>query len=180
MSAPWYVAFCKPRGEAVGEANLQRQGYATYLPRLVGERRRAGKWVACVEPLFPRYLFLQPRDAGHSLAPVRSTLGVCGLVRFGMQPAVVPAALIEELRAAEAEARAEGEGGHPAGARSHPRCRELFTPGATVKFMTGPFAGLAGIYGKASGADRAIVLLELLGRMQDVTVERDWIVPAAA
>ncbi len=173
MSAPWYAVFCKPRGEATAEANLQRQGYATYLPRITAERRRAGKWVACVEPLFPRYLFLRPRDAAHSLAPVRSTLGVTGLVRFGLQPAVVPAALIAELRACEAAALA----GKDAAKLPH---HELFAPGTVVKFMTGPFAGLEGIFGKASGADRAIVLLELLGRMQDVTVERDWIVPAAA
>ena len=173
MSAPWYAVFCKPRGEETAEANLMRQGYATYLPRLRSEKRRAGKWVACVEPLFPRYLFLRPRDASHSLAPVRSTLGVTGLVRFGMQPAVVADALIEELRACEAAAGA-GNASEPL------RCKELFAPGAAVKFMTGPFAGLEGIFGKASGAERVIVLLELLGRTQNVTVERDWIVPAAA
>jgi len=177
VSAHWYAVFCKPRGEATAEANLLRQGYATYLPRMVSERRKAGKWVASSEPLFPRYLFLQPRDAGHSLAPVRSTLGVTGLVRFGMQPAVVPAALIEELRACEAAASGDGAMSGVAGQQTR---RELFAPGALVKFMSGPFAGLEGIFGKASGAQRAIVLLELLGRMQDVSVERDWIVPAAA
>ena len=177
MSAHWYAVFCKPRGEATAEANLLRQGYNIYLPRLVSERRKAGKWVPSTEPLFPRYLFLQPRDATHSLAPVRSTLGVTGLVRFGVQPAVVPAALIEELRACEAA----GSGGQDAnGVGGQQTRRELFAPGAQVKFMTGPFAGLEGIFSKASGAQRVIVLLELLGRMQDVTVARDWIVPAAA
>ncbi len=171
MSAPWYAVFCKPRGEATAEINLLRQGYITYLPRLRSERRRAGKWVECVEPLFPRYLFLRPRDAAHSLAPVRSTLGVTGLVRFGVQPAVVPPALIEQLRASEAAA---GE------VPGQPARSDLFAPGAAVKFMSGPFAGLEGIFGKANGTERVIVLLEILGRMQDVDVERDWIVPAAA
>ena len=176
MSAHWYAVFCKPRGEATAEANLLRQGYSVYLPRLASERRKAGKWVASSEPLFPRYLFLQPRDATHSLAPVRSTLGVTGLVRFGAQPAVVPAALIEELRACEAAA-AEGAASNTSPAL---RRREPFAPGAQVKFMSGPFAGLEGIFSEASGAERALVLLDLLGRMQQVSVERDWIVPAAA
>ncbi len=177
MNAPWYAVFCKPRGEVTAEANLLRQGYSTYLPRVLSERRRAGKWVACAEPLFPRYLFLAPRDAAHSLAPVRSTLGVTGLVRFGLKPAVVPAALIEELRACEAAARGEQGASGVAGQQTR---REFFAPGAAVRFMTGPFAGLEGIFGTASGAQRVIVLLELLGRTQDVSVERDWIVPAAA
>ncbi len=43
MNAPWYAVFCKPRGEATAEANLLRQGYNIYLPRLVSERRKAGK-----------------------------------------------------------------------------------------------------------------------------------------
>ena len=177
MSAHWYVVFCKPRGESTAEANLLRQGYSVYLPRLASERRKAGKWVASSEPLFPRYLFLQPRDAAHSLAPVRSTLGVTGLVRFGVQPAVVPAALIEELRACEAAGSGDGAASVAPG---QPTRRELFAPGAQVKFMTGPFAGLEGIFSEASGAERALVLLDLLGRMQQVSVERDWIVPAAA
>ncbi len=177
MSTSWYAVFCKPRGEALAEANLSRQGYATYLPRVASERRKAGKWVASTEPLFPRYLFLSPRDDGHSLAPVRSTPGVTGLVRFGVQPAVVPAELIAELRACEAAA----SGAQAAsGVAARQARRELFAPGALVKFMSGPFTGLEGVFGKASGAQRAIVLLELLGRMQDVSVERDWIVPAAA
>jgi transcriptional antiterminator RfaH len=95
----WYTVFCKPHGEKTAETNLENQGYAVYLPRLLTSRRRAGKWVKRIEPLFPRYLFLRPRDARQSLAPVRSTLGVTSLVRFGGQPAVVPDVVVDALRA---------------------------------------------------------------------------------
>ena len=85
----WYAALCKPRQEMVAEANLANQGFAVYLPRLKNRHRRAGRWVDRVEPLFPRYLFVAAGLESQSLAPIRSTRGVSGLVRFGGQPATV-------------------------------------------------------------------------------------------
>lgn len=163
----WYTVFCKPRGEQTAEANLDNQGYTVYLPRLLTQKRRAGKWVDLIEPLFPRYLFLKPRNAAQSLAPVRSTLGVANVVRFGMQPALVSDGLIEDLRAREDSV---------AGLRVH---RNAFKLGDTVKFMDGPFFGLEAIFSKETGAERVIVLLQLLGKMNSLTVDRRWLAPAA-
>jgi len=36
----WYTVFCKPCGEKTAETNLENQGYAVYLPRLLTQRRR--------------------------------------------------------------------------------------------------------------------------------------------
>ncbi|MDP1717305.1 MAG: transcription/translation regulatory transformer protein RfaH [Burkholderiales bacterium] len=163
----WYIVFCKPRGEELAVTHLENQGYAVYLPRLLGRHRRLGKWVERIEPLFPRYLFLRPRDETQSLAPVRSTFGVTGLVRFGGQPAVVPDALIEELRARQ-----------DAAAGMHVQ-RTLFQPGAPVKFVDGPFTGLEGVFSQETGEERVIVLLEMLGKMNRLKVDRDWLLPAA-
>jgi len=98
MSA-WYAVMCKPRQEALAEANLANQGYKVFLPRLSTQTRRAGKWLETIEPLFPRYLFVSPKDDRQSLAPVRSTLGVASLVKFGSRPASVPSEVVESLRA---------------------------------------------------------------------------------
>ncbi len=163
----WYTVFCKQRGEETAEANLGNQGYTVYLPRLLTQHRRAGKWVDRLDPLFPRYLFLQPRDAAQSLAPVRSTLGAVGLVRFGGQPATMSNALIEELRA-----RLDPATG------MHAR-RTVFKPGTIVKFVEGPFSGLEGIFSKETGEERVIVLLDMLGKMNSLRVNRDWLVLAA-
>ena len=162
----WYAALCKPRREALAEANLVNQGYRVYLPRLATQRRRDGKWVDTMEPLFPRYLFVRAGNERHSLAPVRSTLGVSDLVRFGGQPATIPEAVVESLRAkldssTEASAR-----------------RSLFKPGAKVEFRAGPFTGLDGAFDVEAGADRVFVLLEFLGKINKVKVCRDWLVPA--
>ena len=165
--SPWHAALCKPRREALAEANLLKQGYRVYLPRLATQRRRAGHWVDSVEPLFPRYLFVAASNERQSLAPVRSTLGVSGLVRFGGLPAVIPDAVVESLRTRQ-------EPGTGAFAR-----RSQFAPGARVEFRAGPFAGLEGVFEMEAGLERVYVLLELLGKLNKVRVARDWVVPVA-
>ena len=165
--SPWHAALCKPRREALAEANLLKQGYRVYLPRLATQRRRAGHWVDSVEPLFPRYLFVAASNERQSLAPVRSTLGVSGLVRFGGQPAVIPDAVVESLHARQDQAT---------GACAR---RSQFTPGARVEFRAGPFAGLEGVFEMEAGLERVYVLLELLGKLNKVRVTRDWVVPVA-
>src|SRR5512135_2806639 len=93
----WYAVCCKPRQEVVAEENLQRQGSHVYLPRIRIARRRGGHWTDVVEPLFPRYLFLQIDPNQRSTAPVRSTRGVADFVRFGGKPAVVPNEVVSTL-----------------------------------------------------------------------------------
>lgn len=166
MSA-WYAVFTKPRREALAEENLQRQGYSVCLPRLATQRRRNGKWIDAVEPLFPRYLFVAAGNECQSLAPVRSTLGVCGLVRFGGQLATVPEAVVEALRHRQ-------DPDTEACARRSP-----FRPGEGVEFRTGPFTGLKGIFDMEAGEERVYVLLDLLGKTNRMKVSRDWLVQAA-
>ncbi len=164
---PWYAVFCKPRQETVAEANLANQGYAVYLPRLTSARRRSGRWVDTVEPLFPRYLFVAAELEIQSLAPVRSTKGVSGLVRFGGEPAVVPEHLIAALRQRE-----------DAATGLHVYARPLFAPGDRVKLMQGPLAGLEGVFSAETGDLRVVVLMEMLGMLNRLEVSRDWVAAA--
>ena len=166
MSA-WYVLMCKPRREEVAEANLINQGYRVYLPRLATQRRRDGRWIDTVEPLFPRYLFVAAGREQQSFAAVRSTLGVSDMVRFGGQRAAIPETVVESLRARE-------EPGTGACAK-----RKVFQPGSAVRFRTGPFAGLDGVFNMEAGQGRAFILLEFLGKLNNVKVVRDWLIPAA-
>ncbi len=165
MSA-WYAVLCKPRREALAEANLLNQGYRVYLPRLATQRRRDGRWIDIVEPLFPRYLFITSGRAQQGFAPVRSTPGASGLVRFGGQAAAVPETVIDALRARQ-------DPGSGACAR-----RSVFQPGAAVEFRSGPFAGLEGVFEVEAGEDRVFVLLEFLGKVNKLKVSRDWLVAA--
>lgn len=164
----WYAVCCKPRQEAIAEENLLRQGFHVYLPRIRIRQRRRGQWLDAVEVLFPRYIFIRIDPMQRSTAPVRSTRGVVGLVRFGGQPAVVPDAVMDALLQRE-----------DAASGLHLDNRPLFSAGEAVKFVDGPLAGMEGVFTQQDGDKRVIVLLELLGKANKVRVSRDWIARAA-
>jgi transcriptional antiterminator RfaH len=164
----WYAVSCKPRQEAVAEDNLLRQGFHVYLPRIRIRQRRRRQWIDAVEVLFPRYIFIRVDPLRRSTATVRSTRGALGLVRFGGQPAVVPDAVMEALRRRE-----------DAASGLHEDQRPLFNAGEAVKLLDGPLAGMEGVFTEQDGDKRVIILLELLGKANKVTVSRDWIARAA-
>jgi len=166
----WYLVQTKPSNETLAETNLARQGYEVYLPRLLQPVRRNGRWRDRIVALFPRYLFLRLKVGNQPLAPVRSSVGVTSVVRFGFQYAVVPDRIVDSLRA-----------------RSDPKSGlhlmssgPLFTPGAKVRITTGPFDGLEGIFERSAGAERVDVLLRLLGQDTPVRVPAGFVVPLCA
>lgn len=162
----WYLVYCKPRQESVARENLARQGYETYLPFMREIRRRQGKRVPLIAPMFPRYLFIHLDNRTDNWAPIRSTLGVISLVRFGQTAAQVPDKLIGLLRSRE---DAQGLQILPA---------EEYKPGSRVRITQGGFAGYEGIFQAASGRDRVTVLLDVLGRKARTTVDSASIEPA--
>jgi len=164
----WYAVCCKPRQEAVAEENLLRQGYRVYLPRIRNTHHRRGQWIDVIEPLFPRYLFIRVDPALRSTAPVRSTRGAVGLVRFGGQPAVVPEEVIDTL--VQRETPDSG---------LHQDSRPLFCAGEAVRLAEGPLVGMEGVFIEEDGEKRVTVLLELLGKTNKIRIDRDWVVQAA-
>jgi len=148
----WYLVYTKPRQEDVARANLERQGYHVYLPRCHKKRRRSVGIAETIEPLFPRYLFIHLDTETDNWGPIRSTLGVASLVRFGRQPASVPAALISFLRSRE------GTDG------LHAWATPEFRAGDRVRVASGPMEGYEGILVAKSSRERVLVLLDILGK----------------
>ena len=97
MARAWYLVQSKPRNEMRALENLVRQGYETYLPLMEVERLQRGKLLKKMEPLFPRYLFLHLEEGNDNWGPIRSTMGVAGLVRFGQAYAVVSDDVLEAV-----------------------------------------------------------------------------------
>ena len=122
-----------------------------------------------IEPLFPRYLFLQMDVEVQSLAPVRSTVGVTDIVRFGAVYATVLDEVVQELMN-----RAEPETG------LHRLRTPLFERGVHVRVLEGPFSGLEGVFECCEGEERVLILLEVLGRQTRVRVPIDQVVPVYA
>ena len=145
----WYVVYTKPREEARARENLERQGHQCYLPELSLEKRRRGKVLPVTEPLFPRYLFIRCADelATAGWGSLRSTRGVVKLVAFGDGPCTVDDAFLNALQL-----------------RTERGPATLFAAGEVVTIAEGPFAGLEAIFQLKEGADRAAVLLDMLGQ----------------
>lgn len=161
FKAPWYVVFSKPRQEGVASRNLANQGYETWLPMLSGWQCSKGVWGRSESVMFPRYLFVRVGRPEQGLGPIRSTLGVTDLVRFGNAPAIVGDQVFAEIRKIEAEERLRPD------LRLSP-----FVAGESVNVVNGPLAGLQGIV-KQSAMMRISILVSLLGRENEVTVSPD-------
>lgn len=164
----WYVACCKPRQELVAQEHLERQGFLVYLPRIQLKKRKRARWVDVIEVLFPRYVFIRVDTNQKSIAPIRSTRGVVGLVSFGGLPAVVADEIVEAILRRE-----KPETG------LHQDCRPLFCLGEQIRVAEGPLAGMGGVFVEEDGEKRVVVLLELLGKANKVRVDRNLIVRAA-
>jgi len=164
-SRAWYLVYTKPLQEKVARENLARQDYEAYLPLIRNRRRRAGRGVDVVEPMFPRYLFIHLNSTTDNWGPIRSTVGVANLVRFANRAARVPCDLIEALRVREDDA----------GLQAVERSR--FERGARVRIEEGPFAGYEAIFHASSGQSRVLLLLEVAGKVARLQVDETAIGP---
>lgn len=161
----WYAIHTKARQEALAAEHLRRQTFEVYLPNIKQRHSYRGQWREKIEPLFPRYLFIRLDLGEENIAPIRSTRGVTKLVSFSGQPATVPDTFIDALI----------QTSDPDTGLLCPE-KDLFEAGATVTIMDGPLHGLEGIFKVHDGEQRSIILLELLGKTQQISIARDHIV----
>ena len=157
MSINWHLVYTKPQREQEAEQHLGNQGFSVYLPRHKVGARRKGRHTELVQPLFPRYLFVELTQGVDNWAPIRSTRGVAGLVRFGVKYAIAPAGLVDYLRQNEQKIW-------------EPIPQNPFSVGDRVRVADGAFAGYEAIYQCGRGDDRALVLLNLMSKFSEVTL----------
>jgi len=159
--ANWFAVVSKPRQELIARDNLERQGFECFLPMAENPyQRRSKKHRRIIEPLFPRYLFLKAIACVQNLAPVRSTRGVVSMVRFGNELAVVPGTIIKAIRQ-----RISTDTGL---IKIQP---VRIKPGDTVRVFDGPLAGVSGIVQERNSKNRALLLMDMLGRPTRVEVD---------
>ena len=156
QSRSWYLVVTKPQSEFKAQENLLRQGYETYLPLVQTSHRRNGKNIKRTNAFFPRYLFIRLDKEIDDWSPIRSTIGVAGMVRFGGLPAVVPENMIINLKKNENEL----------GLQSFEK--KKLKVGDKVEIIDGVFEGYKAIYQKMKNADRVSVLLDIVGKNTQV------------
>lgn len=150
----WYAIYCKPKEDERAEFNLDRQEFEVFRPKHRVRRRRRNGMCTVVESLFPRYLFIHLDDIAENWAPIRSTRGVAGLVRWGSSIPHVPDYVVDCLQ----------ENLDTAGCIPTPPVG--YQPGDKLRILEGPFAGLEGVFYSRRSDDRIMLLLEVMKQEQ--------------
>jgi transcriptional antiterminator RfaH len=102
------------------------------------------------EPLFKRYLFILFDESTSPWHVIRNSYGVSQLVRFGEQLATIDDEVITSLKTIQFPAK------------------PLYSPGDLLRVIDGPFKNLEVIFQMQDGAQRAMVLIELLNKSHQV------------
>jgi len=148
----WYLIYTKAKGEELAHDNLLRQGFNAYLPKIKREKRLRGKYRPIIEALFPRYLFILLDTKNDNWMPIRSTIGVSNMVRFGGLPAQVPHELVSELKNLD-------------GIEGIRKPQEVeYKAGQEVEFVSGSLNGYRAIFDKYVSGERISVLLDIVGK----------------
>lgn len=161
----WYLIHTKPKQESIAKENLERQDYPVYLPMAFIKRKRRGKSARVIEAMFPRYLFINLSNETDDWGPIRSTIGVSSLIRFGIEPAKISHTLIDALRARE-----NSEGIHELPVKDYERGQE-------VVISEGPFAGYEALFSSHESKERVSLLLKIAGKTVKVKLEQELIEP---
>jgi transcriptional antiterminator RfaH len=163
----WYVVRSQPNAELRAVAHLNRQGFATYLPRYLKRRRHARRVEVVAAPLFPRYLFVSIDMMTQRWRSIYSTVGVSNLVSTGDTPLPVAGQVVTALKQREDEA-----------GFVQLEHRPSFGVGEKIRVIEGVFNDCLGLYDGMPDRDRVAVFLDLLGRKVRVLVDVEAIAAA--
>ena len=156
----WYVLYTKPHKESLVHQQLEDKELTTFFPYLQVDRGY-GRGVR-LEPVFPHYLFVHVDLESPEAYGLTWLVGVRHLVNFEGRPARVPEAIVDALqtRLARYTDKVLDE------------VELLFTPGETVRIVSGPLAGLEGIFQQGlNGTQRVQILLNVLGQWSRTEVK---------
>lgn len=150
----WFVLQTHYQQESRAEAHLLNQDVECWLPKLQ-ELTLSGGQVKAVKPqaLFPRYIFARFDPEVIHTTTIKATRGVSTIVSFGNRQAVLPDAVMARLQ-------------ERAGRITEPEKKPAH--GDVVAITTGAFEGLEAIWHEPRGDGRAMLLLNLMGRLTEV------------
>jgi transcription antitermination factor NusG len=157
---PWLVLRTRSHHENIVERSLQQKEINTYLPRHRVVRRGKDRRTTLELPLFPGYVFVQPRL--DQFEKVRCVRGSCGFVVRGSGPAEMPQKELDAVRIL-------------AGSGANLAVNPTLIPGLKVEVIAGPFMGVQGELIRVMSQDRLVVNAFLVSSSVSVEVDSDEI-----
>lgn len=160
----WYLVTTDNKKELIAQANLENQGFETYLPMIEVAKIEDGKRVTVEEPAFPKYIFIQFDPEVLTASLVRSTRGVVnpGIVRFGTELTSIPWYVIENMKKMFEDYRISRD----------------FKEGEAVKVSIGGYGDIEAIFKRPVGVDRSEIMLSLLNQQQLLIIDNKSITTA--
>jgi len=159
MDKYWWVVQTKPQAEAIAIEHLHEQKLTTYCPMYQKETIRGRQVKVTPTPLFARYIFvLADQTAQKSIHRIRSTVGVSQLIKVGEQPTLVKPSIIDEIKALETA--------------NINQVKYHFSNDDKVVISEGIYKGLEAIFQMNDGLERAVVMLNLLQRDTQLTLNK--------
>ena len=160
----WYAVQTQPNRENLAVANLERQGFAVWLPCCERIVRHARQIKRARRPLFPGYLFISFDLETARWRAINGTIGVKNIVSFGCAPSVVDDEFITALKASESS-----DGFMDTGI-------DNLKPGQDVEILSGPMVGQIGKLLSLDAGNRVTVLLKMLGHFVRGQISRKVVV----
>jgi transcription antitermination factor NusG len=159
---PWLVLRTRSHHENIVECCLHEKGITAFLPKYEVVRRRRERRATLRSPLFPGYVFVQPRVDQYE--NMRYIPGSCGLVRTGSKPAAMPEGDVKAIRMLV---------GSGAALAVYPS----LVPGQKVEVVSGSFAGIQGELVRFKSEERLVINAHLLNSCVSVEVDVDSVRP---
>ena len=162
----WYLAHTLPKKEFGVEMRLSAQGFRNFLPRGLKTVRHSGRMREVSAPVFPRYIFVAINLHRDRWRCVNGTIGVASLFMADDLPLPVPSGVVETLILSSDPSR-------------RLRFEQRLQPGQEVRLLKGPLADALGVLERVDARGRVEVLLKFMNGYTRVTLDREWVAPAA-
>lgn len=152
----WFALHTRHQYEKTVTEILSRKGFEILNPTYNVVRKWKDRKKQISLPLFPGYVFLN--QGLERRIDILSTPGVCSILGYAGQAAIIPNEEIEAIRRA-------AESGVPM--EPHP----YLNVGDAVRVITGPLAGMHGLLLRKKQGRRLVISIEMLGRSASVELE---------
>ena len=150
----WVVVKTKPNQEVRAKHNLKNQGFNAYLPILRQKKFYRSKWIDYNEIMFRGYIFVRKDYALRNIHKIKNTYGVNTILtnKTTFAPYEVSDKELDEVTAIVENNNSEVNDGD----------NVIYTKGKNCK--------IKGILKNKLNKNRAIVLLNIFGKDQEVSV----------
>ena len=153
----WYVLHTKSRFENVVHDGLFKKSIEVFFPKIKTRSKRRDRKVFIDTPLFPGYLFVKTNLKPLEHIEILKTAGAVRLIGNKNGPISVPKYNIDSLQVMITGKQKVQTG-------------TGLKQGDRVTVISGPFAGITGIFNRYKGTNRVVVHIDALGQFAAVEV----------